>query len=1276
MLNSDLTLLVCGSVIDPRPVRLSWSAGRSIAELVQALAAEGLLPAALLAEDRIWQLYVVIAHPDARIVPVAVSAERWRWVRPKAGMVISLAVRPGRGSGGGGKNPLRTLLSIAVVAASFAVGAWVSGLAAEGIFGGALQGTFASKLIGGLAGGLVTMVGNTLVNSIAPAPQPTLSGLQGRFLSERQSLSAQQRAVSGTRNVADPFGPVPQVLGRQRVAPRLAAEPFVEAAGDDTFLRLAFVFGVGPCRMSNIRIGPTPIEEMEDYELELREGWMDDAPLALYPDTPRSQQVDRSLVYDEPVRVSVREAREAVLEWSFPLGLVYFDLQGNRNSTSVRFRVEYRPDGGAGWTELALEDLSGVSELPQIRTRRYVLPEEGDWEFQVTRLTAAAASTQTRNDSRLAGFKAIRPKSPIGVQGLACGAIRYKTGEDFHDVVDELTAEVEALVYYPDDEGVWDWRFTDNPAWLAFHVLTGRANRRARPAEQVDVEAFRAFAAFCAEVPENGDGPRFRYGHLVDYRTSVTEKAQQICATARGQLVKLAGKWSVVWDAPKGAADAVVAPQDCWGWSRRISYVDLPHGLRVRYEDEERSIQEVIVYRTGYGAANATLFEVIEIEGCAAAEQAYREGTYWFEVAQRRRATTYLSTNIRHLTYTLGSLVRVAHPVPRWGVASADIVSVALDGLGRVTAITLDRPVPMEAGKEYCVRVRLPAGGSVYELVETVPGERVTLTLAAPIARMNPADADSGPKPGDLVLFGERGWETRRLICKRITRLNADLDARVEFVDEAPEVHTVEQEPIPAHVTTGPADPRANAPGVVVNLQLDEVITFNGATPYSTLRVRWQPADGSLPAGYEIYRMGDDGRFVYQLPVVAARWELTGLALGERVRLAVLAVGRTGGRLPIEEAAIAEITIRGDVELPGDLRRLTVEETVRGTRRFAAEFDTAVDHAGFRFRYHAGSRRDWAGALALHDGLVTALPFETDRLATGSYTVLAKAVDTSGNESRNPAVVTVNLGDRLVANVVQQVDLAEAGFLGGVVGGAVEDGAVIATDPGTPLWSEWAIPFWYGDAQPFWTSAQSLFWVGDAQPFWSDDAAPMWQAIYNALRYTDAFTAEGPGILTIEAEGQGGLSIEYRAPGGRPFWLDTAGPFWRGDAEPFWSEDDWKAYSGPVRTSEGAHDVRVSIPTGTIRGRIDALTVTIDLEDDVQTVEDLVIVAEGTRLPLARPMRSVKALALSIQHDGGDAVTFRVIDKNPISGPLVQLLDAALVPTSGLIDATIQGVRR
>lgn len=95
---------------------------------------------------------------------VVVAPESWARVYPKAGVTVTVRMVP-QGGGGGGKNPLRTVLSIAILAASPAIAASLG--AAMGVSGTVLGISTARMLTAG-----VSLLGRLAINAIAPPPKP------------------------------------------------------------------------------------------------------------------------------------------------------------------------------------------------------------------------------------------------------------------------------------------------------------------------------------------------------------------------------------------------------------------------------------------------------------------------------------------------------------------------------------------------------------------------------------------------------------------------------------------------------------------------------------------------------------------------------------------------------------------------------------------------------------------------------------------------------------------------------------------------------------------------------------------------------------------------------------------------------------------------------------------------------------------------------------------------------------------------------------------------
>jgi hypothetical protein len=195
----------------------------------------------------------ILKHVRVWIGDEEIPQDVWHLVRPKAGTQVFIKLTP---KGGGGGNFLRTMLMLAVVVAATLV---------AGPAGGAIAGTLGlSAMAGAAIGSLIatglTTLGLYLINMLVPPPKA------GGKTSERALLGA-------IRNRFNPFGPVPRIIGRRRVWPVLAARPYTESQGGKRYLRAMLLVGFGPLRISDIRIGETPISVYSNIEIEVREGW-------------------------------------------------------------------------------------------------------------------------------------------------------------------------------------------------------------------------------------------------------------------------------------------------------------------------------------------------------------------------------------------------------------------------------------------------------------------------------------------------------------------------------------------------------------------------------------------------------------------------------------------------------------------------------------------------------------------------------------------------------------------------------------------------------------------------------------------------------------------------------------------------------------------------------------------------------------------------------------------------------------------------------------------
>ena len=269
---------------------------------------------------------------DGALIP----RTNWRNVTPGIGQQVTIRVVPT--GGGGGKNPLRIILSIAIL---------VVGTAFGGPLGVALGFASGSAVGAAIGTALITTAGGLLLNAIVPPPQPTFTG-------EHEGKKASQVfAIQAARNRPSPFSSVPVILGRHKMVPPLGAQTYTEIHGGSQYLRMLAVWGYGPLTISDLKIGETDINDFDDVEVETREGRSTDAPITLY--TRNVSELRFSVLLSSAdswhTRTTSDDTEEIILDFATPRGVSEFRDDGTRIAALVRVDIEYRRVGDPNWVD-------------------------------------------------------------------------------------------------------------------------------------------------------------------------------------------------------------------------------------------------------------------------------------------------------------------------------------------------------------------------------------------------------------------------------------------------------------------------------------------------------------------------------------------------------------------------------------------------------------------------------------------------------------------------------------------------------------------------------------------------------------------------------------------------------------------------------------------------------------------------------------------------------------------------------------------------------------
>jgi predicted phage tail protein len=1178
---------------------------------------------------------VAIFDPSSNNDPLVVYKDKWHLIKPKQGMIINVRVVPtGGGGGSGGKNPLRTILMVAVMAAAiYFSGGLALSLLGTGASAGALS------LTAGFISAGISVIGNMVINALIPPPKPKLQSLSSNV------AGSPQLQITGTQNQASPFGVVPRLFGKFKMHPVVAAKQYVETTGDGTqYVRAIFDFGYGPLDLTDHKIGDTPIANFEDVEMEIRQGYDSDLPLTLYSNDMEVSNFSIKMDYNKPFTTNTPAvSNEVWVDFSFGSGLVSINPStGGYENSTVTIRVEWRVSGlGGGWSS---QDFvyTDNRQTPLRKSERIIQDNTGKlYEVKVTRLTADNTSTSVFNDVYFSSLRSVGYIYPINVKNRCLVAMRIKATNQLQGLIDQYNAVATSIM--PVWNGTsWVEQPNRHPAWHYVEVMKGKANRNPVTDNRLDLVKLKAWYDAT---------PTDTFDLVVDYETTVFELLKDILNSSKADFAINDGKFSIVRDLQQTTPRQVFTPRNSFGFKGNKIFKKLPHALKVRLTNADKDYiqDEVIVYDDGYSVSNATRFDNLDLIGITNRSLAWRRGRYYLAVARERSRIFELQTDLDHLVCTPGDLVKVVNDVPSFGGKSMRVISKTVNGGGAVTSVVIDDVFNFQLSTNYSCRVRFQDGSfALTGLVNPQTSvDQTTLNFVTPVA---------GLLEGDLVIVGITSQESKNLIVKSISHV-ADFKAKIMLIDEAPLVYISDIGTPPAFNNDTYED-SASAIPTLSNLTLTEIIFFQAGIPKSSAVLDWVPSSASLVQGYEVYLLKQSG---YELETVVYNSNTftlaTNVPVGTTYTVKVLPFGIYNQKKLLADVDPVSITIKGDLLPPEDVTSFTVEDRNGDIRRFYWTYtNEQMDLAGFKIKVNPGYSLSWENAQPLHEHLVTEAPFETNALRTGTWTVLIKAVDTSGNESINTSSIIINLGDPILDNLVEEYDLSLSSWSGTTITNGTVDGNnyVVADSTGVLQWTD---------------AAQNM-WFNDNTKFYSDT--------YKTLTLAKTYKFFSNAELVVDYDGIGDSKILYNRPSGEIMFPDVdSALFWELSGDLMWAINNiYIPYTSPINIYKNEdYNFVLTMNEGIIQGVVKKLRLIIDAPSITEKFDDVVISSLGTRLTTDQELSFMKTCSLTVQSDGGTAVTARCYDKDAVLGALVYCLDASGTFVNGTVDATIQGYK-
>ncbi|GAA4218658.1 hypothetical protein GGQ68_002520 [Sagittula marina] len=728
---------------------------QTVADVVAALipgAAEHVLDAAR-----------VTIHHDGKEALVPRSA--WARTRPHDGTRVVVALPP----------EVNAVLGIAGVVANYITGSlYYAGFTGLGVAG--TNAIFVGTVVG--LGALAVAGLNALV--------PTLPEMKnGRSQEDAYS-------ISGWRNQARPGEPIPLPLGRIRAAPVFIAPPYTEVVGDDQYLRALFCFGYGPLKISDIRIGDVPIDDMTGVQYEVREGRPDDAPISLVREIVQEQGVSLELEGPQPptdaagnpiagpledrpyIMTTAENSTRVRVILQFPGGLHRISTSdGDVRPRGVEVLYSIRQAGTEVWQEVEEVGYAGQTTQAFFRSYTFDLPSRGRWDVRIDRVGVKSTDPVHSETVNLWSVQSIKPEYPINFgKPLALLSVRIRASFQLNGTLDNLTALTERYVR--------DWNGSDwveatsaNPASVYAYALTANHNRRPASDSEIDWDFLQDWHEYCA-----ANGLEYSHNHID--RTPLREMLVHIAAAGRASPRHDGGKWGGIIDWKRSFVSRHISPRNSRDFQAERSYFRHPHGYRARFRDEAESYEEREIVVPWPGVAAGDVEEAIQrtIKGVTSADKMQRALYRSMIEAERRRDrwSVVMFDVSEHVER--GDNVALSHYELSDRMTTGRVLHVSGN------QVVLDERVTMVEGESYGISWQHydaddTTGTKRTAEVVTVPGETSALGVVG--QTLPPVGALVSFGPGEMitedavVLYVEAGSEGARVV--HMTNAVPELDA-------------------------------------------------------------------------------------------------------------------------------------------------------------------------------------------------------------------------------------------------------------------------------------------------------------------------------------------------------------------------------------------------------------------------------------------------------------------------------------------------------------------
>jgi predicted phage tail protein len=814
--------------------------------------------------------------------------------------------------------------------------------------------------------------------------------------------------------------------------------------------------------LKSVYLDDTPLQNEDgsfnftNVSVEFRAGTPDQEPLGGFVAVEAEQAVGVEITNASAVVRAVNDLTATSVRVKIRLNALLEADQstGDINPTSVQVAIDVQASGGDFVTAIN-DTISGKTSSQYQRAYRVSLTGSGPWNIRTRRLTPDNASSTLQNQTFFDSFTIIEDYqlryNDTALFGITADAesfggripsrkylgrwLKIKVPSNYDPLTREYT-------------GIWDGTFkvawTDNPAWVFYACVdnTRWGVGEFIPAALRDKWTLYTIAKYCDELVPDGFGgqePRYTFNGVIADAEEAIKVLTMIASVFRGLVFWGPSGVTAIADMPGDAAKLVVPGNVIGGiidWSGASLKARHTACYVTWYDPDNLYQRNIEVVEGDPDDIRRFGWRVLEIVayGCTVRGQAHRTGRWAIESEKSESEACKWKAAWDHAQVYPGQIVEVNDPAYSGLEFGGRIVGLVTNGLGDVIGVEVDRPIEIESGKTYSLKVAL-IDGSI--------SERPITTGAITTSILN-FDIPFNPVP----IIGAVWSLTSSSISPRAVRVLARVEEDGGLFEFTGVLHdptkfarieqnlTLEQ----ASFTALPTGPLAAPTNIVVQENLTLV---GGGLVRNKITVSWTPTNNGRVTGYEVQTKPPGENWQHAGTTSSVSIDILDLTIGVwgfRVR-AFDAIGRVSPWLTTETKELDGLLLP-----PDDITNL---RTTFVSNNLALSWDEISDYRPHKYEIRQGTT--FESALRLYD--VAHPPFLV--FGEGKYWVAAYIGPDAGPRIYADSPSNIDISNPLLTrNVIVMHDESGEGWSGTFTGWAGRDSANIRTGGQADLLSE------------------------------------------------------------------------------------------------------------------------------------------------------------------------------------------------------------------------------